>query len=199
MSDGSNPFDFDAAFEPERAAPVVPASLEAGTPMKSDHRVILRKADRPSSDRPVQQRQLLPRVTLAVAVLAALGAGIGMYQALAGIHISTDPLGDFSDWMTLVAVSLCVAIAALPTGIVATVRSRPRTMGGLAIAASVVLPAIALILGIKFGMDVLAGNLHQEAAGMSTTGAQALRETLNDHHVQPNTFVDLVLRLLEQP
>lgn len=135
-------------------------------------------------------------LALGLALVAAVGVGVGIFQALASIDFAAIGLGTARHWMTVVALSLCIALVALAVGIVAALRTRPRTLAGLAIAASVVLPLIAMILGAKLGLDVLWHHLHVEAARLGVSGAGALRDILAAHHIEVPWPIDLVLRLL---
>jgi NADP-dependent 3-hydroxy acid dehydrogenase YdfG len=87
-------------------------------------------------------------------------------------------------------------LAVLVTAIIATVRARPRTVAGAAIAGSLVMPTMALILGTKFGIDMLTHQLQEEAARLGSDAARALRETLAENGIETNALIDLLLRIL---
>jgi len=191
-NDPGRPFSFDDAFKASPApAPSSSLPVEAAPPRRSSsYAIALSRSGRE------RRGQLLAWVSLILAVAGAFAIGFGLYFALATVELSASPFVAASHWMTLATVGLCIIVIALATSIVALVRARPRTVSVLALIATLVLPVIAGIMGIKLGVDVFAANTQSQATAMGTGAVGALEETLEQYGIDPGPIVSFLLELL---
>ena len=194
-NDPGRPFSFDDAFEATPSRPVPTASpVEVGS-----RRFVSSYATTPARPpRPTRQRrgQSLSWISVALAGLGALAVGFGLYFALARIEISTHPLQVAADWMTLALVGLCLLVISLATSIVALVRARPRLVAVLALLATFILPVLAALVGIKFGLDVFAATAQAQTTDIGEGALSALVETLERNGIDPGPIVRFLVDLL---
>jgi hypothetical protein len=125
--------------------------------------------------RPVPARRATTRgqglswMSFVLAVLGSVAVGFGLYYAIELVHFRRPFLDDASSALNLALVGACVLVVAFGTSVVALVRARPKRMAAVALAGTLLLPVIAAMIGIKFGLDALLANL--QAAAVDLTDA----------------------------
>lgn len=122
------------------------------------------------------RRRTLALVALALAAVAALAVGLGTNGVLATFDVlAPEPLAGPRRWGLVAVVGALVGTAALVVGIVATIRST-RALGALAIAAALVLPLGAAVLGLYTGVESLKSHLARDAGGAATAAIDSVQD-----------------------
>lgn len=62
--------------------------------------------------------------------------------------------------------------------------------------ATIALPWIAALLGVKFGADILSFRISEQAAAMGTSATNALQQTLAENGIESNALIQFLLYLL---
>lgn len=117
------------------------------------------------SDRPRSRGQIFSGLVLLLALGAAALIYYLTYQALTSVRVTSgDALGGVgSQVMSLVGV-LFGALVVFVLAVIALVIARPKALAGLGLAASLLLPVAALVLGLWYGGSVLRQNVESEIA-----------------------------------
>lgn len=180
----SNPFDFEAA-ETHTPAPVTPA-----------------RPAPPSLDRDVRQRtasrgQTLSWVALILGLVLSVLLGYAAFMSLVSIDmVSGDPLGRSFGWLTVLVLIIVGLMVALVLSIIALFRASPQLVATLALVLTVLLPWVAVIVGVKFGAEILAVRAQRDLAVSGGQVAAAIFEALADRGIDPGPFRTLLERLL---
>jgi hypothetical protein len=135
-------------------------------------------------------------VSLSVAIVCSLAIGFGLYKSLTSIAIKDDPLAHVSRWMTCVVVALCVVALNLGSSFLALVWARPRVVATLALMATLVLPIVAAIAGVKFGTDMLVELFRERAVGIGHTVIEAVVTLLEEQGYAAGPVLRFLLELL---
>jgi MFS family permease len=94
-------------------------------------------------------------LSLAAAAIVAALLGTTAYLALDAVQVvSFDPLGRAWGWILAFGIAAAAAVGVLVLALVALVWCRPRRVAGLALAASLVLPVLAVALAGTVGFAV---------------------------------------------
>lgn len=132
-------------------------------------------AVRPGNLHPSRGRNF-GRFTLTVAVLAAATLGLSAFSALAMIDLgSLRPFEATMGWLTLFAVAMGAAIVGLLLAVVALFVCRPRAVALTALAASLVLPVLAVWFSTGAGVTALKTNIANDL----TTDMRVVGRTLD--------------------
>ena len=191
----SGSFDFGTAFEPERPRAAIPQPPPQPPAPRSAPPA--RERQHPRAVESSRRGQKLSWAALVVAIVSAAFIGFGIYLALDAIEISLDdPLSDAQGWMSLVVLGLCCGLLALAGGVVSAIRARPRTIATMAIVAATVLPVIAAVVGIKFGIDAVVEDILDKAQRVSDETAVVLAKAVSENSLDLPALVQLILHLI---
>ncbi len=129
---------------------------------------------------------------LALAVSALLGALT--YQTLASADlISADPLGGLAGQAATLGVVAFGALGVFVLAVIALAVARPKVLAGIGLAASLLLPVGAVVLGVMYGGDVLRQNVEND---LPTDGASAVRTVVDElkrNGLDPGPLGDLIV------
>jgi hypothetical protein len=171
-----------------------------------DERVDARRA-RYSSDRPRTRGQVFAGLVILLALAVSALTYVQTYQLLASVDlISEDPLGGVADQAaTLAAVGFGV-LGVFVLAMIAFVIARPKALAALGLAASLLLPVAALVLGLLYGGSVLRQNVGDDiaasgpavAAQGAAAAADALVQELERRGVDAGPLRDLIIGIAGQ-
>jgi hypothetical protein len=194
------------AFLPTAPIPTVRAEIPR-SPAPSSRRVDEDYADDYESSRRRGRGQVFSGLVL----LLALGVSALMYyltyQTLASVDIiSSDPLGSIgSQAMSLVGV-MFGALVVFVLAVIALVIARPKAIAALGLAASLLLPVAALVLGLWYGGSVLRQNVESDiaqagpevAAQGAAAAADAIVQELERRGISAGPLRDLITGVVGQ-
>jgi hypothetical protein len=128
--------------------------------------------------------------------VCSLAIGFGLYEALASIALKSDAFAHVSRWMTCVIVALCLLALNLGTSFLALVWARPRVVATLSLMATLVLPIVAAITGVKFGTDMLVELFRERAVGIGHVAIEAIVRLLEEQGYAAGPILRFLLELL---
>jgi hypothetical protein len=135
------------------------------------------------SGRPRRRGQIFSGLVVLLALAAAALTYYLTYQTLASVRVTSgDGLGGVGGQvMSLVGV-LFGALVVFVLALIALVIARPKALAGLGLAASLLLPVAALVLGLWYGGAVLRQNVESEIAQagpeVAAQGAAAVADAI---------------------
>jgi hypothetical protein len=135
------------------------------------------------SGRPRRRGQIFAGLVVLLALAAAALIYYLTYQTLASVRVTSgDALGGVGGQvMSLVGV-LFGALVVFVLAVIALVIARPKALAGLGLAASLLLPVAALVLGLWYGGSVLRQNVESEIAQagpeVAAQGAAAVADAI---------------------
>jgi hypothetical protein len=106
-------------------------------------------------------------MSFVLAVLGSVAVGFGLYRAIGLVHFRRPFFVDASSALNLALAGACVLVIAFGASVASLIRARPKRVAGLALAGSLLLPVIAAMIGMKFGLDALLVNLQAAAADLT--------------------------------
>jgi hypothetical protein len=160
-----------------------------------------------SSGRPRRRGQFFAGLVLVLALAVSALMYVLTYQTLASVDIiSADPIGSAAgNVMTLVAV-MFGALVVFVLAVITLVIARPKAIAALGLAASLLLPVGALVLGLMYGGSVLQQNVEADiaqagpevAAQGAAAAADAIIQELERRGVDPGPLRDLITGVVGQ-
>jgi hypothetical protein len=107
------------------------------------------------------------------------------YQTLASVRLTSgDGVGGVGGQVLGLGSVMFAAIVVFVLALIALVIARPKTLAGLALAASLLLPVAALVMGLWYGGSVLRQNVESEIAQagpeVAAQGAAAVADAVVD-------------------
>jgi hypothetical protein len=131
---------------------------------------------------------------LALAVSALLGALT--YQTLASADlISADPLGGLAGQAATLGTVAFGALGVFVLAVIALAVARPKVLAGIGLAASLLLPVGAVVLGVMYGGDVLRQNVENDLPTDGAAAARTVVEELKRNGLDPGPLGDLIVGL----
>lgn len=194
------------AFLPTTPIPTVRAETPR-SPAPSSRRADDGYADDYDSGRPRRRGQIFSGFVLLLALAAAALMYYLTYQTLASVRITSgDALGGVgSQVMSLVGV-MFGALVVFVLAVIALVVARPKAIAALGLAASLLLPIAALVLGLWYGGSVLRQNVESDiaqagpevAAQGAAAVADALVQELENRGIDAGPVRDLITNVVGQ-
>jgi uncharacterized protein HemX len=123
------------------------------------------------------------------------------YQTLASVSITSgDSLGGAGDHAMGLGGAFFAALVVFVLAVIALVIARPKALAGLGLAASLLLPVAALVLGVWYGGSVLRQNVESEiaqagpevAAQGAAAAADAIVKELENRGIDAGPVRDLI-------
>lgn len=160
------------AFQPTTPIPTVRAGVPRGGPVddvygdypEPDHRD-RDYAERDYPERPRRRGQVFSSLVLLMALAVSALLYYLTYQALASVHLTSgEALAGAGGQVVGLGTALFGALVVFLLAVIAFVVARPKTLAGLGLAASMLLPVAALVLGLWYGGAVLRQNVESDLA-----------------------------------
>ncbi|OLT19951.1 hypothetical protein BJF78_10390 [Pseudonocardia sp. CNS-139] len=111
-----------------------------------------------------------------VLLLALIVSGllaVPVYQILVSIDlVSPDPFAGVAGWLMPLATALVGAVVVFVLAVAAVGVARPKGLAALALAASMLLPLVAVVLGVVYGGPVLRQNVEDGIAAQGAAAAE---------------------------
>ncbi|GAA0909820.1 hypothetical protein GCM10009559_80030 [Pseudonocardia zijingensis] len=165
--------------------------------------------DDPRDDRPARREPSRPRtrgqIFAGLVLLLALVVSALMYyltyQTLASVDIvSSDPLASVGSQAASLVGVMFGALVVFVLAVIALVIARPKAIAGLGLAASLLLPVGALVLGLWYGGSVLRQNVESDiaqagpeiAAQGAAAAADAIVDELENRGIDAGPLRDLI-------
>jgi hypothetical protein len=118
-----------------------------------------------SSGRPRRRGQVFSGLVLLMALAVSALTYYLTYQTLASIRITSgDSLGGAGGQAMSLGTVLFGALVVFVLAVIALAIARPKALAGLGLAASLLLPVAALVMGVWYGGSVLRQNVESEIA-----------------------------------
>jgi hypothetical protein len=118
-----------------------------------------------SSDRPRRRGQIFAVLVLLMALAVSALMYYFTYQTLASVRITSgDSLGGAGSQAMSLGMVMFGALVVFVLALIALVIARPRAIAGLGLAASLLLPVAALVMGLWYGGSVLRQNVESDIA-----------------------------------
>jgi hypothetical protein len=123
------------------------------------------------------------------------------YQTLASVRITSgDALGGVGSQVMSLGAVMFGALVVFVLALIALVVARPKAMAGLGVAASLLLPVAALVLGLWYGGSVLRQNVESDiaqagpevAAQGAAAAADAIIKELQNRGIDAGPVRDLI-------
>ena len=147
-----------------------------------------------SPARPRSRGQVFAGVVLLLALVVSALLGVLTYQTLASVDlISADPLGGLAGQATTLGAVALGAFGVFVLAVIALAVARPKVLAGLGLAASLLLPVGAVVLGVMYGGDVLRQNVENDLPTDGASAARTLLEELARNGVDPGPLGDLIV------
>jgi hypothetical protein len=116
--------------------------------------------------------QVFAGVVLLLALMVSVLLGAVTYQMLVSVDlVSADPFAGLTGWMTALAAVALGALVVFVLAMITFVIARPKVLAGMALAASLLLPAGAVVLGVWYGGSVLRQNVENDLAAQGAAVA----------------------------
>jgi hypothetical protein len=158
-------------------------------------------ADDYSSRRPRRRGQAFAFLVLLLALVVSVALYMLTYQTLASVDIlASDPVGNLASQVTMLGAVAFGALAVFVLSIIALVIARPKAIAALGLAASLLAPAGALVLGVMYGGTVLRQNVEADiaeagpavAAQGAAAAADAITQELQSRGIDPGPLRDWI-------
>jgi hypothetical protein len=118
-----------------------------------------------SSGRPRRRGQVFSGLVLLLALAVSAATYYLTYQTLASIRITSgDGLGGAGGQVMSLGTVLFGALVVFVLAVIALAIARPKALAGLGLAASLLLPVAALVMGVWYGGSVLRQNVESDIA-----------------------------------
>ncbi|HYH31182.1 MAG TPA: hypothetical protein VD903_12410 [Pseudonocardia sp.] len=166
-----------------------------------DHGDDRRRARRDTyrSARPRSRGQVFAGVVLVLALMVSAVLGLLTYQTLASVDlISADPFASVSGWATALGGAAVGALGVFLLAAIALAIARPKALAAFVLAASLLLPVGAVVVGTLYGGDVLRQNVQDDLATESADAARALADELERSVPDIGPLRDLIVRIAGQ-
>ena len=135
-----------------------------------DYRENRRDAYRSSGPR--SRGQVFAGVVLLLAVMVSVLLGAVTYQMLVSVDlVSADPFAGLTGWATGLGAVAFGALVVFVLAMITFVIARPKVLAGMALTASLLLPAGAFVLGVWYGGSVLRQNVENDLAAQGAAVA----------------------------
>jgi hypothetical protein len=136
-----------------------------------------------ASGRPRRRGQVFAGLVLLLALAVSALMYYLTYQTLSSVDIvSSDPLGNVGGQVMSLGAVMFGALAVFVLALIAFVIARPKALAGLGLAASLLLPVAALVLGLWYGGSVLRQNVESDIAQagpeVAAQGAAAVTDAI---------------------
>jgi hypothetical protein len=159
-----------------------------------------------SPARPRSRGQVFAGVVLVLALVVSALLGVLIYQLLASVDLfSADPLGGLEGPATTLGAVALGAVVVFVLAVIALVIARPKVLAGLGLAASLLLPVGAVMLGVMYGGAVLRQNVESDiaagGAAVSAEGAaaaEAVIQELERRGLDAGPLRDLIIQVAGQ-
>ena len=158
-----------------------------------------------SSGRPRRRGQVFSGLVLLLALAVSALVYYLTYEALASVRItSDDSLGGAGGQVLSLGTVMFAALVVFVLALIALVVARPKALAGLGLAASLMLPVVALVMGLWYGGSVLRQNVESEiaqagpevAAQGAAAVADAVVEELENRGIDAGPVRDLIRSLV---
>jgi hypothetical protein len=136
-----------------------------------------------ASGRPRRRGQVFAGLVLLLVLAVSALMYYLTYQTLSSVDIvSSDPLGSVGGQVMSLGAVMFGALAVFVLALIAFVIARPKALAGLGLAASLLLPVAALVLGLWYGGSVLRQNVESDIAQagpkVAAQGAAAVTDAI---------------------
>ena len=136
-----------------------------------------------SSGRPRRRGQVFAGLVLLLALAVSALMYYLTYQTLASVRITSgDGVGGVGGQVLSLGTVMFAALVVFVLAVIALVIARPKALAGLGLAASLLLPVAALVLGVWYGGSVLRQNVESEIAQagpeVAAQGAAAVADAI---------------------
>lgn len=139
---------------------------------REDRRDAHREDRRDAYREPRSRGQVFAGVLLLLAVMVSVLLGAVIYQMLVSVDlVSADPFVGLTGWMTALGAVALGALVVFVLAMITFVIARPKVLAGMALAASLLLPAGAVVLGVGYGGSVLRQNVENDLAAQGAAVA----------------------------
>ncbi len=170
------------AFLPTTPIPTVRAEIPR-SPAPRSRPVDDEYDDDYSSGRPRRRGQAFSGLVLLLALALSALLYYLTYQTLVSVDIlSGDPLGAVGGQVMSLGGVMFGALVVFVLAVIALVIARPKAIAGLGLAASLLLPVAALVLGLWYGGSVLRQNVEADIAQagpeVAAQGAAAVADAI---------------------
>jgi hypothetical protein len=201
--DYGDPDDYGDADDPDDYSDAYPDDYSDAYP---DDRVSERRGGY-SPDRPRTRGQVFAGLVVLLALAVSALTYVLTYQLLASVDlISEDPFGGVAGQAATLAAVGFGAIGVIVLAMIALVIARPKALAALGLAASLLLPVAALVLGLLYGGSVLRQNVGDDiaasgpavAAQGAAAAADALVQELERRGVDAGPLRDLIVGIAGQ-
>lgn len=146
-----------------------------GDAASEDYELLSEGSTQPSSAPRRSRGRVLSRFAIVYTFLASAMLGLTGYLTLNSVNFaSIDPLSATAGWLVIFGVAGVSAATAVILSVVAVVWCRPRVLAAGALAASFVLPILALVLAANLGTQALTNNAIADFRSNSEVALQAL-------------------------
>lgn len=133
---------------------------------------------------PVRRRGLrTSRASLVAAFLVSALVALCAYESLATIDVVRVRIGTAIAWGIALALASVLVVGALVVAIIGVVRSRGGLVGVLGIVCALLLPPVALLVGIQLGWHTLYTHLSADLDAGRGAGLQVLSQWSDEHGV----------------
>jgi hypothetical protein len=160
-----------------------------------------------SSRRSRRRGQFFAGLVVVFALVVSALMYVLTYQTLASVDItSADPLGGLASQASMLGAVMFGALVVFVLAVIALVIARPKALAALGLAASLLLPVAALVLGLVYGGSVLRQNVEQDiaqagpevAAQGASIAADAIMQELQRRGIDPGPLRDLITGVVGQ-
>jgi hypothetical protein len=192
------------AFLPTAPIPTVRAEIPR-SPVARPRPAADDYEDDHSSRRPRRRGQVFSGLVLLLALAVSAMTYYLTYETLASVSITSGgALGGAGGQVLSLGGVLLGALVVFLLALIALVVARPRALAGLALAASLLLPVAALVMGLWYGGSVLRQNVESEiaqagpqvAAQGAAAVADAVVEELENRGIDAGPVRDLIRSLV---
>jgi hypothetical protein len=195
------------AFLPTTPIPTVRAEIPRSPAPSSRRPADDEYADGYASGRPRSRGQIFSGLVLLMALAVSALMYYLTYQTLASVDIiSSDPLGSVGGEVMSLGTVMFGALVVFVLAVIALVIARPKAIAGLGLAASLLLPVAALVLGLWYGGSVLRQNVESDiaqagpevAAQGAAAAADAIVQELQSRGIDAGPVRDLITSVVGQ-
>ncbi len=107
------------------------------------------------------------RLLLALVIVSGLGLGMSVYNMVAALPTAVLEPAGLSLWSGLALLAVVVLLGSLVGAIVATVKCRPRLTAIIALVLAVLLPPLATLIGVKFGVEAAWSSVNKQVTSLA--------------------------------
>lgn len=149
------------------------------------------------SRRPRRRGQLFAGLVVVLALVASVLLYLFIYQMLASVDVvSADPFGGLAGQLMGIGAVALGTVVVFVLAVLALVIARPKAIAALGLAASLLLPVGAVVVGLVHGGSVLQQHVQADIAqagpAVAAQGADALLRELERRGVELGPLRDLI-------